>query len=165
MLNEINEFENDRSIDKFELDEEWKKQPDLYFKWADLFAKASLLVDKIKDALEVRKAQIDKAVRANPKDFGIEKVTNEAINNIVILDDEYRKLSQELIQAKYEESVLGAVVKTMEHKKQALENIVKLFLNNYYAEPAIEAVKKAEEKREEIQRRKLNERGVKLRQR
>lgn len=160
---QIDSFEQDRSIDKFALDDEWKIQSDLYFKWADRSAKASLFVDRIKDALEVRKAQIDKSVRSNPRDYGIDKITNEALNNIATLDKEYRELSEKLIQAKYEENVFEAAVKTMEHKRQSLENLVKLFLNSYYAEPVIpEKAKKIEEaKIEEEHRRKLNERRIK----
>ena len=156
-------FEQDRNIDKYALDDEWRMQPKLYFKWAEMSAKASLLVDRVKDALEVRKAQIDKAVRANPREFGIEKVTNEALNNVAILDAEYRKLTEELIKLRYEENMFEAAVKAMEHKKQALENLVKLFLNSYYAEPSIpkQAKEVEEEKTENEQRRKLNERRIK----
>jgi len=160
---QIDSFEQDRSVDKFALDDEWRIQSDLYFKWAKRSVDASLLVNITKDALEVRKAQIDKAVRANPREFGIEKVTNEALNNAATLDKEYRKLTEDLIQLKYEESMLEAAVKTMEHKKQSLENLVKLFLNNYYAEPSIpkQAKENEEVKIEEEQRRRLNERRVK----
>jgi hypothetical protein len=140
------------SIDLYSLEDEWKKQHGLYRYWSEKLAIAKTLVNLIEDKMKYRKASVDKDVRSYPSRYGLDKATNEAINNVIILDSEYKKWAEMLIEAKYYSDVLFGIIITLEHRRDSLKNEVKLFLNNYYAEPSNvrERVKTVSEREERM---------------
>jgi hypothetical protein len=117
------------------LDEQWVNQPRLYRKYASLLADAKREHDEAKAAKELTEADISQSVRTHPSKYGIEKVTEGAVENSVKLNLQYRNAVQVVIEAKHRVDLLGGIVETLDHRKASLEALVKLRLSDYYAEP------------------------------
>lgn len=124
-------------LDPNRLDQEWVEQPGLYHKYALLLAEASQRVAEAKAQLEITEADVEKSVRDNPVMFGIDKVTEGAIKIRVALHQRVIDVKDRLIQAKYEEDVAQAAVRTLDHRKKALEDLVQLRLADYFSEPRV----------------------------
>lgn len=131
------DYEKDITIDETALDVEWLNQPKLMMRYGKLSAKAELSVSVAKQNLEVTKAELDKEIRSNPEKFGIEKMTETAVANTIISNPEYKDAMETYNTAVYELSMAKAAVRAFEHKKEALENLVRLFGQQYFAGPTM----------------------------
>lgn len=121
-------------IDKYNLDEELLQQALLYLEWSDAKAQAEQERDKAKEQLDLTRAELDISIRRDPKAFGLEKITEGAISNIILTQDKYQKAEIVYLEMRYSYNVISGALEALSHKKSALENLVKLFLNNYWAE-------------------------------
>lgn len=126
-------------IDQYNLDAEWIRQPKLYWKYAKKLADARVELDRKKTAIDVLKAEIDKAIRKNPAKFGLEKITESAIVNVITERKEFQQATEEMHEAKHGVDILMAAVMTLDHRKRALENLVDLHGQNYFSEPRAKA--------------------------
>jgi len=134
----MEEYERDLKIDKDNLDVDWTNQPALYMKWAERHAQALYERDKKKDQLELVRAELDSALRTNPDAFGFDKKpTESAISAWITSQDKYKKANLALIEANKDSLILAGAREAMNHKRSALENMVKLWLGSYYADPNI----------------------------
>lgn len=122
-------------LDMHRLDEEWLRQPRLYHDYAVKLADARATWERAKAAREVVQAELDRDARRSPSLFGLDKVTEPAVEKAVLLHKRYQKANEEVIIAKHEMDVLQAAVDTLEHKKKALENMVSLHGRDYFAVP------------------------------
>ncbi len=127
-------FEKNLEIDKFALDDELLLQAILYLKWSEAKAQAEMERDKSKEQLDLVKAKLDISIRKNPGIFGLEKITEGAISNIILVQDEYQQAEIAYLEYRYSHNVISGALEALNHKKSALENLVKLFLNNYWAD-------------------------------
>ena len=141
---------DDLKIDAYALDHEWLKQPNLAYKIGEDLGNAIYDRDKKKDALELTVALLDADIRANPEKYGFEsdkKLTEKAIEKTIITLDEYDKAQTAVLEANRHVALLTAAKTAIEHKKSALEALVKLAASNYFADPRISGDdKKAYEK-------------------
>jgi len=130
-------YTEELAIDTDALDVEWLMQPQLYMKWAELYVDAEMLYDKAKEKLEYVRAVLDNRVRSNPVIFtkSDKKPTEAQISGIVITDDEYIEASASYITAKRAFKNLGMALKAFEQRKNALENLVRLHGQSYFASP------------------------------
>jgi hypothetical protein len=85
--------------------------------------------------LDLVKAELDKEIRTNPEKFGIEKVTEAAVTHTIISQGKYKESQEELMQAEYESNIASAAVNAFNARKVALENLVKLYGQQYFAGP------------------------------
>lgn len=122
-------------IDQNLLDEEWIRQPQLYFEYAKRLADARRDHDQQKAALDVVVAELDKAIREDPEKFGIEKVSETAIKLAIVGRKKHKAAVQAVADAKHAVDVLQAVVNALDHRKRALENLVDLWAANYFSTP------------------------------
>ena len=122
-------------IDELRLDEEWVGQPKLYFTWARKQADAVRCVDQAKSALDVTRADLDADIRQNPQAYGVAKITEKVIENIILGNDGYQSAVAAVVKAKHESAILAAVVSALEHRKRALECLVTLHGQNYFSTP------------------------------
>ena len=129
-------YEQDVSIDETALDVEWLQQSNLMYKYAKHQAETKKAMDEAKERLDFIKAKLEMDIRANPGDYGLSKVTESAIASTVLLQPEYQEASKNHIEAKYENDVATAVVRAIDQKKTALENLVKLLGVSYFAGPS-----------------------------
>lgn len=125
------------TIDKHHLDEELVKHPKELHKYAELLADAEEEHSTKKARLEIVEAELSKDIRSDPVKYDLPKVTEDAIRNTVILQERYQTAKAKLIAAKHKVDVLEAVVEALRDTRSMLENLVKLFLSDYYAEPRL----------------------------
>lgn len=136
MKEELN-YEKDVSIDDSALDVEWLQQANLTLKYCQLEAEASKQVDEAKAALDIIKADLDKDIRSDPDSWGLPKITEGAIQNAITASTKYKEAEETLRNAHYELNMVKAAVRAIYIKKDALENLVRLHGQQYFAGPRI----------------------------
>lgn len=131
----MDEYSRDVAIDHNALDIEWIEQPSLMLKYGRKSAEARRSADLAKEELEVTKASLDSEIRSNPEKFGLAKVTEGSIQSAVLLSPQYQEANQKYIEAKYEMDLTRYAVDSISMKKDALENLVRLHGQEYFAGP------------------------------
>jgi len=123
-------------IDMTRLDEEWVQQPKLFFKYAELLAKAKRTYEKAKANLAIVVAEVELDIKQNFTKYGfktkpvVQDMANKAKINTDVIE------AQNLVTAKkYKMDIYQAAVTSMEHRKSALERLVSLHGQNYFAMP------------------------------
>ena len=117
------------------MDVEWLRQAEMMLKYTRHSADMQKEMDEAKERLEVGKAQIEIDIRSAPDTFGLEKVTEAAIQSTILLQKGYQKLSQEYSETRHEYGVAVAAVRAFDQRKSALENLVRLLGASYFAGP------------------------------
>jgi hypothetical protein len=130
-------WKSDVEIDVDALDIQWAKQASLFGEYCMEQAKARASLDALKERLDVKVAGLGLKIRANPAQFGLEKITESSVQAVILLDAECAKLREEIAVAQYEFEVMGAAVRALDQKKSALENLVRLQGQNYFAGPSV----------------------------
>lgn len=129
------EIDLDLRIDPNRLDRNWLDQPRLYFQYAAELADARKEMDEAKSEVDLVRAELDLAIRSDPETYGVAKVTESAIGATVLSHPKFQRAHQQMLSAKHEVDVLAAAVSALDHRKSALENMVKLCLANYFSSP------------------------------
>jgi hypothetical protein len=130
-------YEEDMEIDVLELDEEWNKQATLMLQYTKHAAECRKKMDKSKEDLDVTRASLDQAIRKKPEHFKIEKITEGAIGAAILLAEPYKKKYNLYLEARYEYDMAQGAVRALDHKKDALENYVRLHGQQYFAGPKV----------------------------
>lgn len=130
-------FERDATIDPDALDIEWLEQPRMMIRYGKVLAEAKKAYEETKQRLDVVKAEVDKDVRANPSDYGLEKTTESAIAGAVSTAKKVQESQKEMHEASYEVNLAQAAVYAINARKDALENLVRLHGQQYFAGPKI----------------------------
>ncbi|MFA5408826.1 MAG: recombination mediator protein UvsY [Bacilli bacterium] len=138
--------EADFQIDPFRLDEEWVRQPNLYRRYAEASAEARRRHDEAKNDVTVIRSEIELAVRKNPEEHGLAKVTEGAIKTVIDLNEKVREAEEAVIEARYAMEVLQGAVGALDHRKAALGDLVRLHLADYFSKPTA-----PEEAREQVE--------------
>ena len=129
------DFEADIRIDLTELDAEWLRQPVLMGRYGRLLADARRNLDRKKFKRDILRAQLAAKVRKNPDLYHIDRISNEAVGNAVEQMPECRDAEQAVNKASYHVEVMEAAVRSMHHRRDALENLVRLHMAEYFAGP------------------------------
>ena len=135
-MKELN-YEKDVSIDDSALDVEWLEQASLTFKYCQLEADARKALDEAKSQLDIVEAELDKEIRNNPEAFDLPKITESAIKSAILVNENYINAKDEYSQAQYELNMAQAAVRSIYAKKDALENLVRLHGQQYFAGPSV----------------------------
>lgn len=131
-------------INRNALEEECQDQPKMVFEWVEQAAVAARRVKEAKNKLKLVEAQLILKIRADPQEYGIVgKVTESGINSAVILHPSYQQAQDAVIQAEYDSDVVDGMIKALNDRRSQLENLVKLYGQQYWSKPRI-----AEEDRE-----------------
>jgi hypothetical protein len=94
-------------------------------------------MDHAKEDLDVVKAQLDRDIRAFPDNYGLGKLTETIVSNTIIIQPEYKDAIDQFLNAKYEYDMAMAAVRAIDQKKTALENLVRLHGQQYFAGPSV----------------------------
>lgn len=124
-------------IDKGRLDEEWVQHPNLYHRLAVAGASMSTLKAQAYDKIKLQKAKMENRVRANPQDYEVEKVTESSVAAAVATSKLVMEAQAAYNEAAYHADLVAAAVAAMEHRKRALENLVKLWGGDYFSSPQV----------------------------
>jgi len=123
------------SIDQDALDVEWLDQPKVFFEISAELADSKKKLERIKLAVDVTVAELAKNIRENPEQFGISKVTESAIKEAIATSPEQNQAMKRIIAQKHEVEILQAGVSSFDQRKRALENLVTLHGQQYFASP------------------------------
>lgn len=125
------DYLGDLKIDKYALDQEWIRQPELYQKWAELSAMANILRDQLKNKTELVYAEIEEAVRKDPEKYGNPQ-TERGIKSAIIRDNRYQAVMAEYFTAKKRAAFLNIAKNNIGHqRKQALKELSDLYRRKY----------------------------------
>jgi hypothetical protein len=151
------DYQNDLLINEHKLDEEWITQPSKMMSYAAELAQAIFNRNRAKENLDVVEASLDSDARQEPTPAGLGKATETAIKNWIKLQETYREALEAYHDTDLEVNLLQGAVNAFNHRKAALENLVKLFLSGYWSEPGLgDDGKKIRERGEERVRDDLN---------
>jgi len=130
-------YEEDIRIDETALDVEWLRQASLMMKYSKHLAHLLHEKDLVKVDLDLVKARLDKSIRTKPSNYGIDKITETVVTNTIITQEDYLEAQAAYMQAEYEVNIAQAAVNAFNARKTALENLVRLFGQQYFAGPTI----------------------------
>lgn len=122
-------------VDPLRLEEEWFGQAKQVEEWARLAADAQLEYDDAKANLEVEKARLAAEIREHPEDYGLDRVTEQAIDKTIPAQPEYAAAVKRVNQAKHNMKIHDAAVLALEHRKRALTKAVDLWMAGYFSVP------------------------------
>ena len=135
MKKELEEEFDFFEIDTTRLDEEWIRQPKLFFEYSVQLVDAREAQRESLSQLNVVKAQLDKRIRLKPKKYGIDKLSEPRIAHTIITRPKYKEADELANKRTYRVQILQAAVSALEHRRKALERLVSLHGQNYFSVP------------------------------
>jgi len=126
----------DCGIDPDALDVEWLDQPNLFLCYSELMVDARLEMDRSKELMEVIKAEVDTETRKSHAKEN-KRLTETQVANLVIQDPKYREAVDNYLSAKHNFEIISARVRALDQRKTALENLVMLHRQQYFAGPSV----------------------------
>lgn len=131
-------FEKDSRIDESSLDIEWLEQPSLMMRYAIFLGNCISDYERAKENVELVKATIGKKIRDKPsKYFGDGKATEAGILWAITVQDEYQEALDDMMNKRHQMEIAKIAVKAIEQRKDALENLVRLYGQQYFAGPKV----------------------------
>lgn len=134
------DYEKDLRIDETALDIEWLNQSSLMMKYTRLQAKLQKEEEEEKERFELTCAELDKDIRENSDryDLGeVPKITEAVVKGAMLKSEGYKEASTEYIEAKFENNIAKGAVRAVDTRKTALENLVRLHGQQYFAGPKV----------------------------
>lgn len=130
------DYQKDLEIDKYALDTECLDQARQFMVWSEGLADAMAERDRIEQKTKVMEAQTEQSIRNNPEGYG-GKLTEAGIKSYVITNPEVMQIREESIEATHKVNIIMAAKQAMEQRRSMLENLVKLYLSGYWADPKV----------------------------
>lgn len=129
-------YEKDLNIDIYKLEDEWIKQPTVYMQYMENVIEAMKIKRDKENTLDILYAKLDDKIRTQAR-INEEKITEKVVESRITLDEEYQSALAYYRTACYEYDLLHAAEKAIAQKKDALEDLVKLYLAGYFSDPKI----------------------------
>ena len=137
-------YYEDLKIDRYNLEKELVRQPQLFMEWALKAAIASVDREDAKNRVELIRAEIDKKIRSNPEEYGISesKSTDRAIKLAVENHRRVKKFYKKYLKKLRDEKILNEAKTAFNHRKKMLESLVSLNIQLHFSEPKVPVEKK-----------------------
>lgn len=120
-------------INELELDKECIKFPSLYLQASNASADAKRDLAELESELKVMEAELSYRIRKDPAKYGMEKVTENAINETITISNKHKEKVREVMNARRDAELAQALVWAMEAKKRSLTLLVDLHGLGYFA--------------------------------
>jgi hypothetical protein len=131
-------YETDIEIDESALDVEWVGHASLMLRYTRTAAESHKEMNLAKARLDYVKARLDKEIRENPDAYGLgTRITEGSISSAIRLSEDFEEANHGLIEKEFEYEVAAGVVRSFDHRKSALENLVRLHAQSYFAGPSV----------------------------
>jgi hypothetical protein len=130
-------FEEDAQIDPMALDIEWLDHSNKALRYGRHEVKMERELDDAKMALDVVRAELDSDIRTDPEKFGLSKITEGAVQNVILLQKRFRVANERFLDAKREYGFARVANRTIIDHKYALENLVRLHGQLYFSGPKV----------------------------
>lgn len=134
------DYKEDLLIDINALDEEWLDQPNLFMRYAEASAQAEKELRRMHEKVKtirselVFKAFSEGTVKIKDKEA---KVVGSVAEAYYRINPDYRKAKQELIRCEHTTEVLRGAVSAFHQRRAALERLVMLHGQQYFAGPNV----------------------------
>lgn len=142
MPKNIEELKSMLKFDKHGLDEEFLSFPMQFREIGQQSVMAFNERDRMKQRLDVKRAELDSLIRRKPESYGIDKISENAISNVIICNKQYQALYDEFLKCKEEADVLEVLKDAMRMKLTAMTYSVKLYESSYFADGKMPRVAK-----------------------
>lgn len=138
-MSKINMTDN-ASLDPDALDLEWLRHPGLVANACGQLTVARRKVDDSKDELDRVESELDGKIRNDPTKYGVplgrgDKPTETSLKQAIRGQEEYEEARQVYFDAVDQHDELKNVMTVLEHRRTALEYLVKLLGTEYFAGP------------------------------
>jgi hypothetical protein len=121
------------------LDRDWLQQAKAVFNTGLLQADARDVMDRAKASLDVAIADAKLEIARNPEEFDLEKTTVDAIAAAAAKHDLVKIARERYNRHKHRVDVIQAALNALEHQKRALQHLVELHKQGYFAAPTTDA--------------------------
>jgi hypothetical protein len=125
------------TINKHALDDEWVNQIAAVDYYGRKLAKAKLTYDQAKATSAVFEAETSRRVRSKPKNYSVTRLTEAAIKEAVMVEVLYSTEHDALLKAKHKVDLLEATMRTLEHRKKAISDLIFLHSQQYFSAPKL----------------------------
>lgn len=127
-------------IDITRLDEEWLQHPILYHDLAQAAEDAEYAAEVAKVNFDTIEAELSLEIREDPDKFGAPasktgSPTEGTVNSIIRMQPRYIKANKELLHAEHILRKLKVDLRTLDNRKTAMEELVKLHGQDYFSSP------------------------------
>ena len=112
------EYEKELELNEETINEDLKKQPNLFAWYAVILERAIADRDEAKLALEIMEAELDADIRLDLVDG--KKPTEKHIQAKIILNDDYQEARMEVIQKTKHVGMLKGIKDAFNHRKEAV---------------------------------------------
>lgn len=155
-------YSKEMRIDDSALDVEWLDQAELALKYGKIWADANKKLLQAEEKLKIIKAELIKKVNKNPQGTtGKDKPTDTDKDAYCRTHPLHKQAKEEFIEAQYECDMAAIAKNEISFtRKAALENMVILFGQNYFAGPSMPRNLKVERIKRLEQRDKLTNMGI-----
>lgn len=124
----------DVSIDQTQLDMELSKNIYILRYWLNRITTLTAERDKVKKEIKSREAEIRLEIDENPEKFRLAKKNKDNVDAVIDTDSQLSNLHSDLISINSDLGQAYNYRDLFNERKEAIHNLIKLFLNNYYAE-------------------------------
>ena len=115
---------------------EWVRQPKLFFHWSEKLRKARKRLERAERDFKLTQSEIDLKIRKSPKKYGLsEKPLEKAIANVVLQKPKFKAAQKIVFKIQDRVNTLKNVVVSLDQRKKALEKLVDLHGQQYFATP------------------------------
>jgi len=132
-------YRRDLKIDRYNLDDELVRQPQLYMDWALKAAEASVEKTEAKDRLDIVKADLDGKIRSDPDSYDIPegKASEGAIKAVIAKHSKVKRYNRIYYKALKNEKFLNKAEIAFRDRRKMLEALVSLNIQLHFAEPRV----------------------------
>lgn len=128
-------YQKDLKIDRYKLDSELVRQPQLYMTWALKAVDASIEREEAKNRLEIVKSEMDSRIRANPERYNIEgNATEPAVKAAIAKSAKVKRYTRMYLKALRNDKYLQKAEIAFNHRKKMLEGLVSLNIQLNFAD-------------------------------
>lgn len=136
--------DTDLDINLNSLETDAQSVPGKIYYWGQQLAEAKKAAKVAKNRTKLLFAELDSAVRANPGDYDIVKITEGAIKSNILQQAVYKEAQLEQIQREYDEDVLDAYVQGLNSLDNQIANLTKLHGQMYWQKSTTVSAENAE---------------------
>lgn len=129
------DFDDNVSINMDALHESWADQALRMLHWCKKAAKYRDQMDTAKSLMVLVEAEEGAKARSDPAAAGISSAAAKPVEDYVVATPRYQEAQEAYLLAKKRLSLADGVVTALEHRKKALESLVFLHGQQYFAAP------------------------------
>jgi hypothetical protein len=154
----LDELRKSITINQYKLDKECITHAKRYQQAHEIYMELKDDVSAIRDKLNLERALADTRARDAINEAG-GKVTEALVASIAAKDEAVLALCNELRVAEYNAGVVQGIIQAFDHRKSQLDNLVKLFIANYWALPTDTMNRAVHEGTSDSVRKNLKDKG------